>query len=45
VIAAAYLKTVRAGFSRLGLEESRAAAPSLDPGSIPVRELVRHELP
>ena len=44
VIAARYLDGVRAAFTALGAGEIRAAAPSLEPGSIPVVELVREEL-
>lgn len=44
VIAAAYRDAVRAGFVALGPGEAAACEPSLDPGGLPVRELVRHEL-
>jgi hypothetical protein len=45
VIHAGYLEAVEAGFRRLGQEHWSACAPSLDPGGLPVLELVRRELP
>lgn len=45
VIDAGYLRAVRTGFAALGEAERRACAGSLDPGGMPVVELVRHELP
>jgi hypothetical protein len=45
VIDAGYLGAVRAGFTGLGETEWEACAPSLDPGPLPVAELVRRELP
>ncbi len=45
VIDAGYVRTVRAGFAALGDPELAAVAPSLEPGDLPVAELVRHELP
>jgi cation transport regulator ChaC len=45
VIDGGYLRAVRAGFASLGEAEGRACAASLDPGAVPVVELVRHELP
>ena len=44
VVAGGYLDGVRAAFAALGADEARACAPSLDPGAIPVRELVREDL-
>ena len=45
VIEAGYLRGVERGFARLGAVELQACLPSLDPGGIPVAELMRHELP
>jgi hypothetical protein len=45
VIAAAYLRAVRAAFANLGEAESAACAPSLAPGELSVMELTRHEVP
>ena len=45
VIDAGYLDAVSVGFRALGEREWEACAPSLDPGGLPVRELVRRELP
>lgn len=45
VIDAGYLRGVEAGFAALGAAEHRACRASLDPGGIPVAELVRHDLP
>lgn len=44
VIDAHYLQGVADGFARLGEDEHRACAPSLDPGDLPVVPLRRHEL-
>ena len=44
VIAQGYLDTVRAGFEALGGGEWAACAPTVEPGELPVRPLVRHEL-
>jgi cation transport regulator ChaC len=44
VIDANYLAGVRDGFLRLGGDEHRACAGSLDPGGLPVVPLRRHEL-
>ena len=44
LIAAAYLRTVEAGFAALGAEELAHCRPSLAPGDLPVVELARHEL-
>lgn len=45
VIDGGYLRTVQAGFAALGDEELARCRPSLAPDGLPVRELVRHELP
>ena len=45
VIDAGYLQAVRAAFAALGETELAGCRPSLDPGGLPVRRLVRHELP
>ena len=45
VIDAGYLGAVRAGFTGLGTAEWEACAPSLDPGPLPVAELIRRQLP
>lgn len=45
VIHAAYLRAVRRGFRALGEGEWEACVASIDPGGLPVIELVRHELP
>ncbi len=45
VIDAGYLAAVRAGFAGLGVAEWETCAPSLDPGGLPVLELMRRELP
>lgn len=44
VIHAGYLEAVRAAFRSLGPEEWAACAASLDPGGLPVADLVRREL-
>jgi hypothetical protein len=44
-INAGYLRTVQAGFVALGDGELDAVQASLDPGELPVVELIRHELP
>lgn len=41
VVERAYLELVRAAFAALGPEEAARAAPSLDPGDLPVRDLRR----
>jgi hypothetical protein len=45
VIHADYLREVLAGFAAIGPEVLAAVGEELGPGSLPVRELVRHELP
>jgi hypothetical protein len=45
VIDAGYRELVRAAFAGLGEEEARRCAASLEPGPLPVRELVREDLP
>jgi gamma-glutamylcyclotransferase (GGCT)/AIG2-like uncharacterized protein YtfP len=45
VIDAGYIRTVQAGFAVLGDGELAAVQTSLEPGDLPVAELVRHELP
>lgn len=44
VIQAGYLEAVRAGFQRLGPAEWEACEPSVEPGALPVLDLVRREL-
>jgi hypothetical protein len=44
VIAASYLDGVTAAFAALGADEARVCAPSLDPGGIPVVDLVREDV-
>jgi hypothetical protein len=44
VIDAGYRRVVETAFAGLGEAEHRRCRPSLEPGSIPVIELVRHEL-
>jgi hypothetical protein len=44
VIDAGYRETVRVAFAALGEAELALCEPSLDPGGLPVRALVRHEL-
>jgi hypothetical protein len=45
VIHAGYLGSVHAGFRALGEQEWAVCAPSLEPGGLPVVELVRRDLP
>lgn len=45
VIAGPYLRGVHAGFRALGAREHAVCRGSLEPGPIPVAELVRHDLP
>jgi hypothetical protein len=45
VIHAGYLREVLAGFAAIGSEVLAAVQAELAPGSLPVQELVRHELP
>jgi hypothetical protein len=45
VIDAGYIRTVHAGFAALGDAELAAVQTSLEPGDLPVTDLVRHELP
>ena len=45
VIAAAYLDGVRRAFDALGEREARACAASLEPGGLPVAELIRRDRP
>jgi hypothetical protein len=44
VIEASYLSAVEAAFAALGDDELTLCRPSLAPGELPVRELIRHEL-
>jgi gamma-glutamylcyclotransferase (GGCT)/AIG2-like uncharacterized protein YtfP len=44
VIAADYVRAVRAAFTTLGAAELAVCAPSLEPGDLPVVNLTRHEL-
>lgn len=45
VIDAGYLRGVQRAFAALGAGEYEACRRSLDPRGLPVRELIRHELP
>ncbi|HEX3834996.1 MAG TPA: hypothetical protein VHW04_23640, partial [Solirubrobacteraceae bacterium] len=44
VIDASYRRAVEAAFAALGADELTRCRPSLEPGDLPVVELVRHEL-
>jgi hypothetical protein len=43
VIDAGYLRAVERAFAALGADELELCRPSLDPGGLPIVELVRHE--